>query len=363
MKKLLVCGLGSGYGGVSNVIMNVLRDIPQGTWDITVVETYDSVYHDEILELGNKIIKFPPFKKYFRYKKAVKKFLKDNPFDAVWINNTAKVDLVIMKFAKKQGAKIITHSHGSIQEGSKLKRVVFEIINKLNEKKFYSYLDYGIACSQSSADYFYNKRYLKDKNLCILTNAISCEKYAFSEELRDIARSEFGVGQDDIVLACIGRICAVKNLGFAIEVIEKLPENYKLVIIGGGDAESLKLQISERRLEEKVLLLGERSDINVLLNGIDILLLPSISEGLPMIVLEAQANGIKCIISDKVSTECKALDNAEFVPIEDAQNWAEVILNADHHRVQDSVTIMQNKGFDIKDYSRKLLEIVDSCVK
>lgn len=359
MKKLLVCGLGEGYGGVSNVIMSVLRTIPQGTLDITVVETYDSVYHDEILGLGNKIVRFPPFKKYFKYKKAVKRYLKDNVFDVVWINNTAKVDLVIMKFAKRGGAKIITHSHGSVQEGSKLKRTVFEILNKLNERKFYSYMDYGIACSRSSADYFYNGKYMKNKPLCVLTNAIGCKKYAFSESKREVARAVFNADKNNIVLACIGRVCAVKNLGFAVEIMQSLPEKYKLVIIGGGETDALKSRISALKLQGRVSVLGERSDIEDLINGVDILLLPSLSEGLPMVVLEAQANGLKCLISDRVSDECKALESVEFIPIDSPKFWAEVILNSDISRNAAALEIMKSKGFDVEAYTRRFLEIVD----
>ncbi len=363
MKKILVCGLGAGFGGVSNVIMTVLRNTDKSEVQFTVAETYDSVYHNEILELGFEIVKLPVFKKYFKYKKAVKKFFKNNSFDVVWINNTAKVDLIIMKYASRSGAKIITHSHGSIQEGSKLKRVVFEVLNKLHEKRFYSYLDFGIACSQSSANYFYNKKYMKDGTLKVLSNAINCDRYAFSEEFRRSARSIFGVDDNTIVLACIGRICAVKNLGFALNIIKKLPENYKLLIVGGGDIEQLKLEISEKQIEDKVIVLGERSDIDVLLNGIDMLLLPSISEGLPMVVLEAQTNGIKCIISDNVSTECAVLDNIEFISIDSEDKWVNCILNADHKRVENAVAITKEKGFDIKEYSLKFMEIINLCTR
>ena len=359
MKKLLVCGLGEGFGGVSNVIMSVLRAIPQGTLDITVVETYDSVYHDEILALGNKTVKFPPFKKYFKYKKAAKRYFKNNAFDAVWINNTAKVDLVIMKFAKRGGAKIITHSHGSVQEGSKLKKTVFEILNKLNERKFYSYMDFGIACSKSSADYFYKGKRLKNKRVCVLTNAIDCKKYAFSESKRNAARAVFNADKNDIVLACIGRVCAVKNLSFAVEIVQSLPEKYRLVIIGGGETDALKSRVTDLKLQDRISVLGERNDINDLINGVDILLLPSLSEGLPMVVLEAQANGLKCIISDRVSDECKALESAEFIPSESPVLWAEIILNSDISRNANAIEIMKSKGFDVEAYAKRFLEILN----
>lgn len=358
MKKLLVGGLGEGYGGVSNVIMSFLRNITPQQLDVTVIETYDSVYRDEISDLGFKIVKLPVFKKYFKYKKAVKKLFKENSFDVVWINNTAKVDLLLMKYAKRAGAKVISHSHGSVQEGSRLKKFVFEVINKLHEKKFYDYIDLGVACSQSSAEYFYNEKYSKGKSAVVLSNAIDCKKYAFSVDKRAEARAIFGVQDGDTVLACIGRVCAVKNLGFALKTLKLLPQNYKLIIVGGGEISELNNSIKEFGLDGRVKVLGERGDVDLLINGIDILLLPSLSEGLPMITVEAQANGTKCIISDRVSTECKALDSAEFISIQDENEWAEAILKADVTKNEKAVEILLSKGFDISAYARKLMELI-----
>ena len=197
----------------------------------------------------------------------------------------------------------------------------------------------------------------------MLTNAINCEKYAFSESQRNVARHEIGADENTVVLACIGRICAVKNISFALDVVKKLPDNYLLLIVGGGEIEQLKQEILEKQIEGKVVVFGERKDIDTIMNGIDLLLLPSISEGLPMVVLEAQANGIKCIISDNVSAECKVLDNAEFISIDNEDKWVDCILNSNYKRVEDAVHIMKEKGFDIKDYSSRIMEIIDLCIQ
>lgn len=361
MKKLLVGGLGMSYGGVSNVIMTFLRNVDRQEFDISIIETYDSVFHDEISALGVKIIRLPIFKKYFRYKKAVKRLFKENRFDVVWINNTAKVDILLMKYAKRSGAKIISHSHGSVQEGSRLKKLIFNIINRVHEKEFYKLLDLGIACSQSSAEYFYNPKYMKGNLPVVLPNAIDCNKYAFSYDKRVQARSIFNAGETDIVLACIGRICEVKNLGFALKVMLLLPDEYKLVIIGNGDSSALRSEIESNGLEDRVFILGGRGDVDLLINGVDIVLLPSLSEGLPMIVLEAQANGTKCIISDKVSSECKALDSTVFATIQDASVWADIIKSADTTKTENAEKIMIDGGFDVSTYSQRLAELINNA--
>ncbi len=360
MKKVLVCGMGGGYGGVSNVIMTVLRNVDKSEIIFTVAETYDSVYHDEILDLGFDIVKLPIFKKYFKYKKAVKQLFEQQLFDAVWINNTSKVDLVIMKYAARHGVKIITHSHGSVQEGGRIKRIIFEVLNKLHERKFYKFMDCGIACSQSSADYFYNEKFLNGKKVYVLTNAIDCDKYIFSESKRAEARKLFDVDRDDIVLACIGRVCEVKNLGFVLKIMKRLPAEYKLMIIGGGDIDSLQNQVRDLGLESKVIIVGERSDIADLINGVDILLLPSLSEGLPMVVLEAQANGIKCFVSKNVSDECKVLESTEFLPIDNETVWADAIKKSNFARNENANKIIKEKGYDISSYVRVFTEIVNN---
>ena len=359
MKKLLIGGLGEGYGGVSNVIMTYLRNVDRSQFNISVIETYDSVYHDEIVSLGFEIIRLPVFKKYFKYKKAVRKLFKDRKFDVVWITHNAKVAILTLKYAQCSGPQVITHSHGTVQEGSRLKRCVFEFINKLHEKKFYSYMDLGVACSQSSATYFYNAKYLKNKEVFVLPNAIDCKKYEYSCEKRIAAREILNARDADIVLACIGRVCDVKNLDFALKIMPLLPDKYKLVIIGGGDARTLQAEVARTGLDNRVSFLGARSDVDLLMNGVDMLLLPSLSEGLPMIVLEAQANGVKCIISDRVSSECKVLESAEFATICDESVWADIIKRAETERTENAATILTEGGFDVATYSQKLSEWIN----
>lgn len=357
MKKLLVCGLGAGYDGVSNVIISFIENVDKSLFDVSVLETYDSAYHDRIEKSGCKIYRLPPFKKFFAYKKAVKKLFAEQHFDVVWINNTSKVDLQIMKNAHRFGAKVVTHSHGSVQEGGFLKRNAYKFLSCVNERKFYKYLNYGIACSQSSADYFYNKKYMADIPLKVLPNAINSVNFMFADEMRKKFRDELSLSENDVAMACIGRLCPVKNLGFALRVLQNLPPNYKLYFVGDGERDKLENDIKSLSLNDRAFLMGRRSDVSQLINAFDVILLPSISEGLPLTVLEAQANGMKCFVSANVGGDCKLLDSLEFLAIDNPETWAKAIMKADVSRTRDASEQIKLKNADIEEYTKMLTEI------
>ncbi len=356
MINLLITGLGRGCGGISSVIINVLKTIDRDKFFITVLDACNSIAHKEIEDMGYKVVSVPPFKKYFQYKKAIKQLLLENSFDIVWINNTSKVDRVIIDEAYERGIKIVTHSHGASQEGDFVKRTIYQIMNVVNENNFYRKITMGIACSKSSSDYFYNKKKMGLKPVLVLPNAIELEKYKYNEEIRNKYRKELRL-ESKVVLSCVGRITRVKNIGFAVKLLTKLPKEYVLLLIGQESSNEVRTIVSELGLMDRVIFLGRRDDVAQIINAVDVLLMPSFSEGLPMAALEAQANGIPCVISSRVSDECKGLDSTIFVDLEDFSSWISAIKAAKRDNNFDSISIMREKGFALESYTKKLESI------
>ena len=163
MKKVLVCGIGSGRGGIGSVIYNTIKESDRNSISFVVLLTYDTVWEEDFTKLNIPTIKITPFGKSVRkYKKDLKeKVFAKEKFDFVWVNNTSKVDIEIFKIAKKNGAKTISHSHGVGAEGSFMKRFLYKACEIFTSHYFYKYVDISIACSQKSAEYFYSKSYME----------------------------------------------------------------------------------------------------------------------------------------------------------------------------------------------------------
>ena len=152
-----------------------------------------------------------------------------------------------------------------------------------------------------------------------------------------------------------------KNQLFLLDIFkcihEKRSDSVLWIIGDGPDREKIENGIKERNLEDCVKLLGVRSDVRDLYNGMDIFLLPSLFEGLPVVMVEAQSNGLKCYASDGVPQQAKMIETVEYISLkENAETWADIILNGDHSRCPSAVESINKKGFGIRTEVGKMEE-------
>ncbi len=360
MVKILISGIGPRRGGIGSVIVNMLKEIDRERFKPTVLLTYDSLFEEDLEAMDVQVLKICPFGQNIKkYSAELENIFANNKFDFVWVNNTSKVDVKIFKLAKKYGVKTIAHSHGSASEGRLYKRIIYKIWETFTKRIFYKNLDIAIACSQKSADYFYSKKFMAKHKVYVLLNSVDTKKFQFSEDTRIDVRNELGIRKDEKAIFAIGRITKVKNPYFMINLISTLPQEYKLVLIGAGDmTEEVSNYVSHCNLQDRVMMLGSRNDVDRLINGADIYILPSFNEGYPVAVIEAQASGLPCIISDTITSEVVLFDDCKSISLKDVNAWRKAILEVENKNREEFAHKVEELGFDNKAYAVKFGEIL-----
>lgn len=355
--KILVDGISSGLGGTGVVINNILTKIDRDLFEPVVLFTYDSVYEPIVAQMGIESHKITPFgSNPFAYKKQLREIFAEGNFDYVWVNNTSKVNMIIFDLAKKYGVRTIAHSHGESIEYGALKSAVFRVIEWFNQRKFYKQLDIALSCSGNSAKYFYDESKLRGKKVTVLDNAIDLDAYRYNDELRTQYREKFG-WQDKIIIGAVGRLVPIKNQKILIDAIKKVAPQYLLVIVGEGELHQRFDEIIQAEgLQDRVLLLGMRKDVAAILNSYDAFVLPSLSEGYCVSVVEAYANGLDCFVSDTVKNP--SFDEITYLPCQDAEAWARAIGTVQSRKNSDRVDLMKSQGLDLTSMVTKFQDLI-----
>lgn len=345
-------------GGAETFIMNVYRNIDREKYqfDFIVHGTNVGKYESEIKKMGGKIYRIPKYKVYnhFKYKKQVKKILDEHPEYKVIHSHVRSTASIILKVAKKKGLTTICHSH-SISNGKGLK----SYIKKTLQKSIPKYADYLFACSFESARWLYGDKLSKSDRCYIINNAIDTKKFVYNENIRNKIRKELKV-EDKIVIGQIGRLENMKNHSFTLKVFKeciKRNEKYVLLIIGeGSKRDEIKSEISKLKLGNHVMMLGVKSNINELMQAMDLFIMPSLYEGLPLALVEAQASSLPCVISNNISSGIIIPELVKKVSLDiDPKIWASQIKLSLKNKRINRLNYIVDSNFDI-DSNTKWLE-------
>ena len=209
-----------------------------------------------------------------------------------------------------------------------------------------------IACSDKAAYWMYGGNCFKGKKVLLLNNGVNIKDFVFSEKCRTSIREELNISEDTVLLGQIGSFLPVKNHKFTISLMNEIKNmsiKCKMILIGDGQLKTeIEQDVKKMRLENNVIFLGKRSDVNQLLSALDIFIMPSLYEGLPVSLVEAQVNGVPCLISDTITRDVKFNDNVKYLPInEGTTKWIKEInsINYKHCANIDKIVSM---GFDIQ---------------
>lgn len=339
--------------GVSSVIINYLRKINKEKFqiDFLLITKYEESYETELLKLGSKISylnnKFS-IKNIKNMQKEVEDFLKNNRYDMVELH-APTFSFIFLKVAKKCNVPIrIVHSHSTIHSTNKIKNLLSIILN-VNLKK---YANKFFACSEKSGKYWYGKKICNSNSYKLITNGIDIEKYDSNEKLRNELRKEYNI-EDKIVIGFVGRISKDKNLPFFIEIMKEIikkDRRYIFLVIGDGN-ELKKIKLQSKEIEDNIIFLGRRNDVNRQLNCMDLLVLPSKREGLPMVAVEAQLTNLPCFLSNTITKEVD-IGNVKFIKLNKKQ-WKKEILS---FNVEDKKVVNREK-FNIDICAKELEKI------
>ena len=344
--------------GVESVVMNYYRNIDKSKVQFHFICDEDStdIPYDEIEKLGGKVIVVPPYQKLFKYQKELYKIFKENNYKIVH-SHISTLSIFPLRIAKKAGVPIrIAHSHSTSNKKEWKRNLIKNILRPFS--KVYANVFFG--CSQLSGKWLFGNKAFLNGNIKIINNAIDLEKFKFNKEKRNEIRKEIGLDEDTILIGHIGRFVTQKNHEFLIDVFDEIhrrKQNSKLILIGQGNLkEKIKQKIKELGIEEYVIFTGQINNVSDYYNAMDIFVLPSLYEGLPVVGIEAQANGLLCEFSTDMTKETKVLSTTRFISLkETAKKWAEIILeDYKNFKRKDSFDEMTKNNFNIIEEAKKL---------
>lgn len=354
--RILQISYDMNLGGAETLIMNLYRNIDKSKvqFDFLLHSNEKSAYDDEITALGGKIYRIPRFLGYnkFSYDRTLKNFLLEHPEYHILHDHLMDSATETFKVAKKLGRITISHSH-TVQNNFSLSNLVRFFFRK----DICKYTNYRFACSEEAGKWLYRGKAC----FSVLRNGIETSSFCFSQVVRKEQRKVLGIKENDLAIAHVGRFVEEKNHKRLISIFKEIVEikgNSKLFLIGEGPLKTeIERKVEELKLKDKVIFLGARKDVNDLLSAFDVFIMPSLFEGLGIVLVEAQASGLPCVYSDIIPTEvCLISSLMNPVCLEEPNKiWAEKVINAKPLKDREKgFTLVKNAGYDIKESARKL---------
>ena len=370
-KRLLYFSHGLSANGIETFLVNVLGRLNLEKYDVTVLIAIDegvpSLHEETVRNLGIKIINagdMDSLKKKFAYIKNVKKELYSGNYDIVH-SNMDLLNGITLFFAKRAGVKKrICHAHNSKSqykpEGAlgKIKQLVQKLYFRLMKASIMKNSTDLVSCSELASEYFYGKR-----KSTLIYNGIDLEKFRMAESFdRSSYLKSLGADSDKKTVVSVGRLSMQKNPLFAMEVmseLKKLREDFQYIWVGVGGEDTVKSKASALGLDDgTVIFTGVRTDIPEILGCSDVFFMPSLFEGLPFSLIEAQAAGLKCVVSDVVSKISDAGLIKFFSLDKSAEEWAKYI-STQLDAPTPEADAEKMKKFDINFTVKQLEEIYD----
>ncbi len=345
-------------GGVEAVVMNYYRHIDRSKIQYDFIFDYDSsdpILLDEVEALGGGFIIVPPYQNILENQRVLCKFFRRNNYPLVYSHlNTLSVFPLFA--AWRMGVKIrVAHNHSTAGKGE-FKRNMMKYALRPFAKIFPTHL---CACSEYAGRWLFGDKAMDSGRVKVWNNAIETERYAYNEPVRNEMRQSLKL-TDKFVVGHAGRFATQKNHSFLVEIfaeIHKRREDSVLLLAGDGPLmESVKEKVSQMGLNDCVIFLGSVQGMERYYQAMDVFILPSLYEGLPVVGSEVQVSGLPFLCADTVTPETKFCDNLRFMSLnKSAGEWADEALKiSDGHVRRDMSSYAREAGFDIKVQAAKM---------
>lgn len=354
MKRVLVVNTANtGFGGLSGVMMNyAMITSDKVRYDFVLTRRVEPG-HKEILQRHADDIFIPPYsriKQFPAYTWWLKKIMRQKKYDVVHVHGNSGTMYLEMLAAKSAGIPVrIVHSHSTSCKFMLAHKVMNPWMNRTKTA--------GIACSEKSGKWLFG-----DGAYTVLPNGIEIGKFAFDPETRQHYRKELGL-ENNFVIGHVGYMDWEKNQKYLIEVFAQLlhkRDNAKLLLIGDGKMrQEIEALISQKGLQDRILVLGKRADVAQLYQCMDVFVLPSVFEGFPVTLVEAQTAGLPCVVSDAITREVDLVDNMTFVPIgeSDLPRWVDALCAVQEKNRDRFAAAMADTVFNIRKCADALLAL------
>ena len=343
-------------GGAETLIMNLYRNINREKVQFDFLTCKKGVFDKEIRMLGGRVYRIPYITEVGKraFSKGISNFLTMHPVYKIIHSHLDKMSGLVLQAAKKAKVPIrIAHSHNTESEGHYLAKLYKWYVGNL-VKNTATHL---YACSHAAAKWLFGKQ---SEQAYILRNGIETDKFQFSSQIRSTTRHELEIHENTFVIGHVGRFSNQKNHLFLLDIFagihKKLP-NSLLVLVGDGlNRGKITKRIRELNLQKQVKLLGIREDIPALLQIFDVFVFPSLHEGLPVTLVEAQGAGLPCIISDRITVEVDmGMGLVQYLSLTDKPAWEGCIFKiAKNKQTREmSQNALIDKGYDIKQIAKQ----------
>jgi glycosyltransferase involved in cell wall biosynthesis len=366
-------------GGTEAVVLNTLKFIDKEKFQIDILVHGDAIkdsenaIHKELVAQGIRMHYVTPRSVDFhRNIREIRGVFKNNTYNIAH-SHMDSAGYFFLREAKTQGVQgLVAHSHNSgldLLKGKKtLKKLAHYLVLTYSRKKLRNTANFFVSCSDMAGEWLFGKKICSGNNYYMFRNAIDVSAFTFREEIRSKYRKNLCL-ENKLVLGHIGRFEEQKNHRFLIRIfseISKRNADALLLLVGEGSLkEEIKQLTDEHDVLDNVRFLGTRTDIHELMCAMDVFVFPSLYEGLPVTLVEAQANGLKILASDKISRDSILTKDLILKSINDpADKWALDVLNlANHCEHSDNAVELEEKGFDMKSNVKHLEKIYLSLCK
>lgn len=352
-------------GGQESFLMNMYRNLDRDQVQMDFMTPFcceNERIRKEIESLGGQVFTYDhEFGKNNNrvFKKCVKDFLKSHSYTIVHFHSGSTYALMEgSKLAAKAGVpNRIVHSHSCGFDNLK-----YRVIRLISRGPLLKYPTAYWACSDVAAQWKFPEKIISGKQYEVIKNAVDLRRFHFDESWRKFARKDLGISDSTFVVGHVGRFSFEKNHSFLIDIFDavhqKEPDSV-LLLAGAGELEQeIRQKVNRLGLDGAVQFLGVRQDIPDLMNAMDIFILPSFFEGLPVVGVEAQATGLPVVTSTGVARELPVESLADYLPLEDSpQRWAEVILSYRHQNRKDMRNEMARCGYEVRAAAHHLQQL------
>ena len=359
-----------GNGGVERYIWNYTHYFETCTIDILTLRkgSKESIFK---LEDTSKIYNLPEvkgnyIKRVIERSKLIVEFLKYHQYNMVHFDMTSADVFLLARAIRKNGfaCKIVIHCHASNVEPPNVP--LKKLLHYACRAFLGNYADYYIALSDDTMRWMFTQKNLKRKPSTILNCGIELQQFRYNEAERQNVRDRLDLG-NKFVIGTVGRFSQQKNLPFILEIVEKylkISEDFCLLWVGDGEYfEKIKKEAQIKGIEKYIVFYGLSDAVNPLLSAMDVFILPSLYEGNPIVGIEAQANGLRCLISDTVTRTANPTGLVTFLNISDVDHWVNELENYKdgiHH--EDRIELLIEKGHDVKHNAEKMEQIYKTLI-
>ena len=368
----------TNLGGAESRIMDLYRhtDRNRVQFDFLVHSGEEGFYEKEIRELGGRIFRVPRFRiyNYFSYRKALKEFFQEHHEFALVQGHMTSTAAIYLPIAKKAGVKKTAAHARSAGVDKGLKGTMTRFLRRNLADK----ADYLFTCSELAGISVYGEKAVREGKAIFIPNAIDCAGFTFDPVKREKMREELGL-TDALIIGHVGRFHYAKNHEYLLRVFAELcqmgtaetgaDQNYHLILLGEGPLmEDTRKLAEELGVADRVHFLGNHKNIADYYQAMDYFVYPSRYEGMPGTIVEAQASGLPCLMSDTICREVIATELVETMSIEkEPKVWAEEL----QRRIDALVSKQENRekyaakmaaaGFDVQAQAERMMRFYESA--